>query len=129
MRCPDCNKFVGIDSEQDPEVNDLEISEKGEITGNVRIVNTCIECGSELTEANFDISIEHQFEHNSDCKGTDYDVSGDGFTRTSESTGKGRGMRTFYGAEGDITITCSCGSTETVAWSDKVQASHMDSLV
>lgn len=129
MRCPDCNKFVGIDAEQDPEVNDLEITEKGEITGTVRIVNTCIECGSELTEASFDISLECTLTHNPGCKKADYDVSDGGFTRTVKSEGKGRGMKTFYGAEGDITVNCSCGDSTTVSWSDNIQASHMESLV
>ena len=44
MRCPDCNKFVAFDTDVDPEVS-VSVENDGSITGNVRIVNNCAECG------------------------------------------------------------------------------------
>ncbi len=58
-RCPDCNKFVSLET-QDPEI-ELEIDDDGAdsttatISGSVRVVRQCADCGTEMTEANFDI--------------------------------------------------------------------------
>ena len=46
-RCPDCNKFVGFDTDTDPEVEVGEIdTESGTVEATVRIVNNCAECGT-----------------------------------------------------------------------------------
>jgi hypothetical protein len=54
MRCPDCNKFVSLET-QEPEVSDLQVEHNPPadkqsehtftITGSVRIVRVCGECG------------------------------------------------------------------------------------
>jgi hypothetical protein len=139
MRCPDCNKFVPLDTEGDPEV-ELEADETtGEVTGTVRIVNACGECGAELTEAVFDVDVDfpaaeaHTVEmakQDPEDKGEAHvleleDPSAD---RTDRSEGKGRGTKTFYGAEADLVVKCRCGFTETKPWSDDIQASHMDEM-
>lgn len=54
-RCPDCNKFVSYDTDQEPEV-DVDIDEDGQVTGTVRIFDACAECGTELRETTIDIS-------------------------------------------------------------------------
>ena len=59
MRCPDCNKFVSFD-EADPEVNTLGIDEDGQVNAEVRIVNTCADCGTELKEITFEMEHDHQ---------------------------------------------------------------------
>jgi hypothetical protein len=55
MRCPSCNKFVPFDTDSEPEV-DIDIDADGSVSGTVRIVNTCAECGEELKEASLDVS-------------------------------------------------------------------------
>ena len=50
MRCPDCNKFVG-NEENEPEVESVEVDDEGHVNAEVRIVNACAECGTDLTEA------------------------------------------------------------------------------
>src|SRR4051812_40034489 len=69
MRCPDCQKFVSLEM-QDPEVSNLEVehippetTDQGvphmfRITGEVRIVRNCAECGRELKEATLEIDQE-----------------------------------------------------------------------
>lgn len=57
MRCPDCNKFVSFDSEQEPEL-DLTVDDEGVVTGTARIVNCCEQCGQELKEATLDVEID-----------------------------------------------------------------------
>jgi hypothetical protein len=54
-RCPDCNKFVSYDTDQEPEV-DVDIDEDGQVTGSIRIFDACSECGTELRETTLDIS-------------------------------------------------------------------------
>jgi hypothetical protein len=58
MRCPDCNKFVSYDDTTEPEHN-LEINDNGDgsmqVTGDVKIVLTCAECGTELKEYTFEV--------------------------------------------------------------------------
>ena len=62
MRCPDCEKFVPFEP-GDPEISGEEV-DNGTVTGQVRIVLTCGECGTELKEANldFDMAFEHECE-------------------------------------------------------------------
>lgn len=55
MRCPDCNKFVAYDDSTEPEAS-LEASADGTgVSGDVRVLLTCAECGCELKENRFDI--------------------------------------------------------------------------
>lgn len=54
MRCPDCNKFTGLET-QDPEVNSLDIDATGAISGTVTIIRQCSECGTDLKSADFEI--------------------------------------------------------------------------
>jgi hypothetical protein len=53
MRCADCNKFTGLET-QDPEI-DIDIDNFGSISGSVTIRRECSECGNVLKEGIFDI--------------------------------------------------------------------------
>ena len=68
MRCPDCNKFVSYDDSAEPEVNDLEVSPEGGISGSVRVFLPCGECGTELKEYTFDIDTEVELPKGHVCK-------------------------------------------------------------
>lgn len=126
-RRPDCNRFVSND-EQDPEVESLECDGDGQVTAEVRIVNACAECSTELAEANFspEVDLEAFAGHSGD--GHDVTVDEGDTERTSRTTGKGRGARTFYGFRVSFDVTCTCGATASGEMSDDVQASAMDSL-
>jgi len=150
MRCPDCNKFVSFDADTDPEI-DCDVDEDGHITGSVRIVNQCAECGSELKEANFDVDVnvedklhDHWKANGWKGKGAapeghrELDLSDDSGSRTERTQttdrhGKPikshRYMKHFYGAEATFMVACECGETFEVQWSDEVQGSGMDELV
>jgi hypothetical protein len=138
MRCPGCNKFVSYE-EVDPEV-DLSLDWSGDtptISGSVRIVNACEDCGEELKEATFDIYVDAKVGANEESfkahKEHELSVEPGEVERTCRSEGKGRGAKTFYGASVEIVVTCmTCvGSptVTTVTWADEVQASSMDELV
>ena len=56
-RCPDCNKFMSTNFE-DPEIEEMEIDDEGYVSGSVRFVLACEECGTELREAHSDIDFQ-----------------------------------------------------------------------
>lgn len=61
-RCSSCNKFASVEMAE-PEISDEEFND-GRVTGTVRLVQTCAECGEELAEANIDFEIPVEFKHN-----------------------------------------------------------------
>jgi hypothetical protein len=145
MRCPDCNKFVSFDTDEDPEV-DLSVDDEGVVTGTVRIVNKCAECGTELKEATLDVEIDlsgdvrtHKDEnHQSDEDSVTLEIGESDASRTERSPSvdrNGRPIRnpryrkTFYGAEVNATVRCSCGEEFTGSDNPEVQASCMDELI
>lgn len=134
MRCPDCNKFTGLEF-QDPELDgDLEVSEDG-VTCNIRLVRTCSECGQEMKEATLEMSgdlpeqaVDHLKEHEEDETPHELEIEENGIDQIEE--GGGRYKKSYFGASVDYKITCSCGQFEvTGTVSDKIPASHMEELV
>jgi DNA-directed RNA polymerase subunit RPC12/RpoP len=136
MRCPDCNKFVSFDTEEDPDVT-TNVDATGEIGVEVRIVNKCSECGTELKEASFESVIEmpdaaeHAESHGK--KFTGFEVTNEDCSRSEDRRPKGRPARytkQFYGYELEVTIQCGdCGEEFKGECSDMIQASGMDELV
>jgi len=145
MRCPDCNKFVSFDTDNDPEVNDERVDEAGLVSVEVRIVNTCGECGTELkdTTLNFDVDLTTEvaahYEEKPECKAAndlsvEIEATRTDRRQTHDRKGKlitnSRYQKQFYGAEAEATVTCGCCSESfTATAGDEVQASSMDELV
>lgn len=141
-RCPSCNKFASYD-EADPEVNNIEIDKDGNITAEVRIVNTSTCCGDELTETTFNFEETVDIGEHED-EGHDLEIEEAGAERTSKSgyyskrkkdrgtfiPAYGRYAKTFYGVELSYKVTCSCGDgwESEGQFSDEIQASWMDEL-
>jgi len=137
MRCPDCNKFVSFDADTEPEVSDEEVSEEGLVTASVRIVNACAECGTELTEASFDLEIDLTKECLAHIEDSEKPEDAHEFTvdfesaRNDRSEGRGRAVRTFYEVAVDATVTCACDDETWKAdghWEDDVRFSEMEEL-
>ena len=106
MRCPDCNKFVSLDYEQEPEDMELDISSDGTITGSCTIYNNCADCGTALRTATveFETSVDvdgHEGE------GHELAIEEESTERTYE--GGGRYQKSWYGVEVTANVTCSCG--------------------
>lgn len=130
MRCPDCNKFVGLDLVDEPEEQSIDHSETDDtvtVVGTYRIVRTCSECGQELKEANLEVGEDVPFEHLEDST-HDIEVEAEAET-TERSEGKGRGLKTYFGVSAKFKITCSCGAMAEVSGTDEIRASSMDELV
>jgi hypothetical protein len=152
-RCPDCNKFVSLDSSQDPEVT-VDVDETGEVTCAFQIANACEQCGTEMYTAEFDTSVNADaivrvedsmtladwLKRCQEFKATgamaededdeiDLEVDEGDLERTSRTEGKGRGTRTFYGARVGFTVKVTFrGATSEFEGSveDDIQASSMD---
>ena len=125
MRCPDCNKFVGIEM-ADPEL-DLSLLED-EVSGSVRLVQTCAECGTELAEAELNIEIPFEFKHSEGCDGQ-LELSDEEASNSDRFEGKGRGARHFYGVDFTATVSCpKCGVKQMIEGSDEEQSSSFDQL-
>lgn len=146
MRCPDCNKFTSLEL-QDPEVENLDVSvdnvEDGTaqfcITGSVRLVRTCADCGMELKEATLDIEQTVELGEDGDLKAEE--ITPELLKRLTEEApeaeatdinpieeGGGRYAKSYFGAEVAFALTLGDKVLARVTWSDKVAASAMDEL-
>lgn len=135
MRCPSCEKFVGLDM-ADPEPEEPSLDEEGTVTITVRIVRTCSDCGDELKGATLEMEggpedpgvlKAHKGE------GHALEVDGDPECEPIEEGG-GRYAKSYYGASVSVGVRCSCQEKDadplyTVEMSDKTPASYMDELV
>lgn len=139
MRCPDCNKFVSYD-EPMIEVDSIDVNDD-EISGNVRVVLACAECGEELKDCYFDISetIAHE------CDGIEEDgfnfeiLEEDNFEpmdryedrdRNGKLIKNMRYMKHLYGFTGTIQVQCMhCNEVIDVEVSDEAAGSEFDELV
>lgn len=127
MRCPDCNKFVGLEL-QDPEINEEDFDETtGDITAEYRIVRVCADCGTELKEATIQFSEQVDGEFLEKHTGEGHSLTAD-FSAENLEIGGGRYQKAFFGIDLRVTATCSCGEAWEDNFSDQVAASEMDEL-
>lgn len=108
MRCPDCNKFVSYNDEDEIEVQTEEATYDKEertvqVQVEVRIAKTCGECGTELKEATIEIDKTIENVDESEIADGDLDVDCE-LSADSWSKGHGRWTETFYGVSGTITV-------------------------
>ena len=150
MRCDQCNKFVSYDDGQEPEA-ELDLDD-GQVTGTVRVVLPCAECGQELKEGTFDVDVDiredlekHNREKHADKISKDeqgnelievdnFEVEMNGCEMKTRTKGKGRWTETFYGHSTEFCVNCSlCPASdngvvcETIE--DDLKASSMDELI
>lgn len=141
-RCGDCNKFVSLDSDIDPDVR-VEVDENGSVSGTVTIVNQCGECSTDMQTAEFEIDMDFSDEYDTHLTACGKDTKKEDHelevvfepTRTDhyqkkDKNGKpiksARYQKHFYGAEGEVIVQCKCGEEFREQWSDSIQASGMD---
>jgi hypothetical protein len=130
-RCSDCNRWTALE-QAEPEVN-IEV-DGDEITGTVRIVLECAECGKEIKQAEFDVSVDISEFRKHDCPDEEIGVGWNAEMEDVEATMRQHPPRaqrrtTFYGAAGNIILKCQCGEVdETIGWYEEVKASHMEEV-
>lgn len=146
MRCPDCNKFVGLEM-QDPELEDIQVetSDPGfaTVTMTVRIVRACAECGTELKEAT--LEIEETVDLQEALKALDegtraklltedgdwgeevLEIEESGVEQIEE--GGGRYAKSYFGAQVTFEINFEDKTLYEGTASDKVAASEMEEMV
>lgn len=133
MRCPDCSKFVSMDFSE-PEVDDIQVTEEGEVTASVILTRTCADCGGDLKTAQLEMTVDlgKECEEHVNKEGEEvHDLEIEAGDVNQIEEGGGRYKKAFYGAEVCFTITCACDKEWNVegSMSDKVAASEMEECV
>lgn len=132
-RCQDCNKFVGLENGE-PELSDVEITNGGDVEGQVRLVLVCVECGNEIKELylDFGVPVDHE------CKKEEPDLeivdeSAEIVDRYETKDRHGKPIKNFrcqkhyYGADITISMRCNaCGEEFDVVDTVEDQASSFD---
>lgn len=146
MKCPNCPQFTSKDTDNDPEQIACDADEDGSVTAEVRVVNTCAECGTELEEYTFNMESvdsfkaeieEHYEKEHPGEDGRGVYAEGDSWRRTDETQGvdrhgrpitKSRYRNRYYGVEGEVEVKCDeCNAViGKVYLSDSVQASSFE---
>jgi len=137
MRCPDCNKFVPYNVDEEPEEQSAEI-EDGIFYGAFRRVLTCEECGAELKEALIEVEQdlkvgecprngEHDWEIDVSAEPTE-DVNT--VDRRGKKITNPRYMARLFGVQVTGTATCNeCEAKVEIDCENAEQASSFDELV
>lgn len=144
MRCPDCNKFVSFDA-QEPELTlevELQYADKepaeATVSGSVRCVLACGECGTELKDAEMEVEETVELVHIPDAESHEVSLdaeSADPSDRVENKDRHGkliknsRYMKTFYGADISVTVSCTCGASADANFNCEEQASGFNELV
>lgn len=136
-RCPECNKFVALELEQDLEIESgPDVDEGGAVSATVRVVRSCVECDTEMREARFDLEdVSHEAESEAHS-GEGHALEVDEAAVESEAVEEGGGpfKKSYFGARLTVPVRCACqpdGAEPlfTATLEDRVQASAMESLV
>lgn len=131
MKCPSCNKFAGLET-QEPEVTEEFDSETGNVSAEVRLVRNSECCGDEMKEANFSFEESVPDEIIKAHQGDGHELEA-AFDAETIEEGGGRYAKSFYGVTLSVGIRCSCQApADELLWthefSDKVSASEMEEL-
>lgn len=130
-RCGDCNKFVSLDTDTEPDVTSEQLSTSSgtaDFDIDVTITNNCAECGTELKTAelnasdSFDYDIAELSEDDRDA----LTLEVDDITREERVDGAGRSAKTFYGFSATAVLMLNGEELERKSIGDDVQASAMD---
>ena len=131
MRCPDCSKFVSMETEIDEPTIDLNNTT---VSCEVHISRNCADCGTELKSA--DLSLECDLievcadlagcfnADGTEKEGHDVTLEEDGVEPLEE--GGGRYAKSYYGASVNFSVKCSCGKEASTSVTDKVAASDFE---
>lgn len=134
-RCPDCNKFVGLETEI--EETSVEVEENGELKVEARVYRICAECGTEMKEAYLDGSVmldilepdwwdKHSGEDDQALHG-EYEASMEDLEYIE--SGGGRYAKNVIGFSAEVNVKCRCGDEITVnVSSEGIPASEFDEL-
>lgn len=137
-RCPNCNKFVGIDTDSEPQEERSDVEpDNSEVQYEFVIANNCADCGTEITSGTVEVNVgvkgleEHANSHGteSDCEeeGFEFSVELNGCERDVRTVGTGRGQQTFYVVKVNATVTCSCGWHAEGEGTGEIPATDMES--
>ena len=128
MRCPQCNKFVALSSETEPEA-ELECDDNS-VSGTVRIVLTCEECGEEMKQAEFDVQEDVNLTDDRHCGDRSVEVDSVEMTERTFTDPKTKKKTTMFGFELSGHLECSCGADiGSFNAEEEIDTNEMEELV
>ena len=137
MRCPDCNKFVGMEN-GDLEVNDLSIDVDGQINCEASLPRNCAECSTELKRGEFQVDdqldLGSEEEQCPNAPATDgekhHDFAIVELSNDVSESGGGRYKKNMIGFDVEYEVTCSrCELKVKGSIGDAMQASAFEESV
>lgn len=104
-RCSSCNLLCAVE----PQIDNVDVDCDGEHTVSVSVdISLLSQCCSDTTgSATAEGSYNFELEHADGCEGGEWEAEENGYEETDWFTGKGRGMRHYYGASVTYRIHCS----------------------
>jgi hypothetical protein len=124
MRCPDCNKNVRVELNDEPEVTLENVDPvSSRWFGTVNLEQTCVECDRVLTEGVGEFETTVTLDHDED-DGEDHDQDADVSVEHIEE--HGRGKKRTYTVLVAYTVTCSCGAEYSGNESVDILAADME---
>lgn len=142
MRCPDCCKFVGLETEVEDVDVDTVTEERGEVTLSITasVVRNCAECGQELKRGEFETEVTTLIpESERECKGEiaadaprHHDINVEVEDEEPVESGGGRYAKNMVGFSASYKVTCGnrgCSLALTGDVEDSMAASNFDESV
>lgn len=135
MRCPDCQKFVSMETEiedMEPAVEVGTISEDGttihSISGTVRILRKCADCSTELKTIDFEIELSDVAVEGAPLVEAEWEsVEAECEVDVTES-GVGRWKKNMIGFSGTVTVKLGERVLATKTVEDSASASSFEEV-
>lgn len=106
----------------EPEI-EVEVDEEGNISANVRLVRTCMDCGTELKEANVEAEAQVSEEFAAKHKGEGHNLSVEATGEDVSETGGGRYKKNVIECTFTARVSCDCNEDATEDLEMKVSES------
>jgi hypothetical protein len=130
--CNDCKAMVKVETDTEVEIDDLQLSETGNVTCIATIADQCMTCHNELRSASFNVDLQFDRRETHDCPEKDLgmgwtvDVLSATRTERHEPPNNQR-YKTYYGVELQMRVRCPCGEVADVqTFVDDVQVAQME---
>lgn len=126
--CSNCAKFVSLEL-TDPEDQGFDIGTDEMITGDVRMLLSCADCGSEMADATVSFEEDAELEHTAACQEEERELTLDGPELDYDEEGGGRFSKHLYMVKASMSVKCeTCGAERTLELtSEKVASSYFES--
>lgn len=134
MRCPDCNKFVSLDTMIEEQQIDMDVStvtdgKHLEATCTVHVSRNCADCGQELKATDFEVELTDVAVEGDPIKPEDFEEVECQLEVSEDESGGGRYQKNMIGFSGTATFKLGERVLATVEVKDSTAASNFEECV